>query len=396
MMKKITFTIFILLIVIFPFHTVNASKARTLGELKAELQALKNKYQQSQNNKANTQNQINVDKNSIGNKQNEITTNQKKVSDAMAESERLSIEIDEGKTKIKELLENYQVSKGNNVYLEYIFDATSYEDLVYRYALVEQVMNYQREEIDKWNNKIDQNTQLKKDLEAREIELNNQIANLETEIGKLGDKLSEYVDEMMDIKDEISSTQELIDYYKNLGCKDNQDLNECVSLLGDTKFIKPLVKGVITSYFGYRVHPISKKWKLHTGTDIGGNPEGTSVYSIANGKVGKIIRRASCGGNQVYVYHNINGKQYTSCYMHLKTINVNLGDKVSSTTVVGTVGGRTTTYDSCSTGAHLHLGLGTGWYGTSYTAYSSWISHLIDAKEKIGLPSKGTYWYSRY
>ena len=34
-------------------------------------------------------------------------------------------------------MESYQLIKSDNIYLEYIFEATSYEDLIYRYALVE-------------------------------------------------------------------------------------------------------------------------------------------------------------------------------------------------------------------------------------------------------------------
>ena len=202
----------------------------------------------------------------------------------------------------------------------------------------------------------------------------------------------------MDIDDEISSTEELIDYYESIGCQENEDLNSCVDVKGDTAFRKPLSKGTITSYFGYRTHPVTgEKNKFHTGVDIGGNKEGTNIYSIANGMVGKIIKRSSCGGNQVYIYHTIGGKKYTSAYLHLLTINVSVGDAVTSNTVIGTVGGGsgTRSYDKCSTGAHLHLGLGTGWYGSTYTSYNTWVSNLVDPQDVLNLPNKGVYWYSR-
>ena len=165
-------------------------------------------------------------------------------------------------------------------------------------------------------------------------------------------------------------------------------------------FRKPLVKGTITSYYGYRINPLTGKGtKFHSGTDIGGNKEGTNVYATANGTVGKIIRKASCGGNQVYVWHTIGGKKYTSLYMHLLNINVSIGDKVDSNTVVGTVGGGkgTWAWETCSTGAHLHFSVATGWYGdkNSYLSYSSFLAHLIDSKEVAKLPNKGKWWYSR-
>ena len=104
-----------------------------------------------------------------------------------------------------------------------------------------------------------------------------------------------------------------------------------------------------------------------------------------------------CGGRQVYIYHTINGKKYTSGYMHLLDIIVKVGDKVTSETVIGHVGGgrRTQSWESCSTGAHLHFMLANGWYGSTYTSYSTWLSNLFDAKKTLNLPNKYTYWYSR-
>ena len=113
--------------------------------------------------------------------------------------------------------------------------------------------------------------------------------------------------------------------------------------------------------------------------------------------VGKIIRRASCGGNQVYVYHTINGVKYNTSYWHLLTINVNVGDKVDSNTVVGTIGGgsKTSGWDWCSTGPHLHYMVANGWYGETYTTYSKFLANTKDPKQVLGLPNKGVYWYNR-
>lgn len=374
-----------------------ASKARTLKELRAELQALKDEYNKNESDKKATKNEINKAENSVTNKQNEIVANQGKISAATEETAALEVEIQEGKDSISRLMQAYQYASGNNVYLEYIFDAENYEDLIYRYAVIEEIMEYQEDQIASWKDKIAENDALKQELADREVLLENQIDSLSKEISNLGNKLDGFMDISMDIKDEIKSTEELIEYYEDIGCGETEDLEACVNVRGDTRFIKPLVKGRITSHFGYRTDPITgKKGSFHSGTDIGGNKEGTSVYSIANGTVGKIIRKSSCGGNQVYVHHIINGKKYTSAYLHLLSIKVKVGDKVSNTTVVGTVGGgRQTTWDNCSTGAHLHLGLGTGWYGADYTTYSKWVSHLVDAAEVLKLPKLGVYWYSR-
>lgn len=379
---------------------VNASSANTIAELRKEIEALKAKKQAQGNKKAQTQSEINTTTNKLNNTKNEITEGRNQIETARIEVEKLNKEIEEGTENIKSLMNSYQINGADNAYMDYIFKAESYADFVYRYTVIKQVLDYNKELIDGWNDKITQNEQLQVDLANKEVELNKKVTEYETNIDKLGDKLASYSDIVMDIQDEIDSTQELLNYYKELGCGENQNIYECISVKGDTMFRKPLVKGTITSYYGYRINPLTGKGtKFHSGTDIGGNKEGTNVYATANGTVGKIIRKASCGGNQVYVWHTIGGKKYTSLYMHLLNINVSIGDKVDSNTVVGTVGGGkgTWAWETCSTGAHLHFSVATGWYGdkNSYVSYSSFLAHLIDSKEVAKLPNKGTWWYSR-
>jgi len=398
-MRKVK-VLLLVIVSLFMISTVKvdaSSGAKTLAELRKELQALKNKKSANESAKKKTQNEITAAGNSIESSRNEITKGQEQIEKAKKDIEELTLDIADSKEKMKSLMNSYQKSEGDNIYLEYLFESESYADFVYRYTIIKQLADYTENQIIEMQDKIKTNEDLQEELKKKEIELNNKINSLEKSIDSLGDQLDDLVEETMDIKDEISSTEELINYYKNLGCGENENLDDCVSVKGDTKLRKPLVKGTITSYFGYRYHPISGKYKLHTGTDIGGNPEGTPVYASANGMVGKIIRKASCGGNQVYIYHTIGGKQITTGYMHLLSINVSIGDKVTSTTIIGQVGGGKTTqkYDSCTTGAHLHFMIANGWYGKTYTSYSTFVSNLQDAKKVLNLPNKYTYWYSR-
>lgn len=399
-MRKISKILLIIIMLLVFMPKVNASSANTIAELRKEIEALKAKKQAQGNKKAQTQSEINTTTNKLNNTKNEITEGRNQIETARLEIKKLDKEIEDGTENIKSLMNSYQINSADNAYMDYIFKAESYADFVYRYTVIKQVIDYNKELIDGWNEKIIQNEQLQVDLANKEVELNKKVSEYETNIDKLGDKLAAYSDIVMDIQDEIDSTQELLNYYKELGCGENQNIYECISVKGDTMFRKPLVKGTITSYYGYRINPLTGKGtKFHSGTDIGGNKEGTNVYATANGTVGKIIRKASCGGNQVYVWHTIGGKKYTSLYMHLLNINVSIGDKVDSNTVVGTVGGGkgTWAWETCSTGAHLHFSVATGWYGdkNSYVSYSSFLAHLIDSKEVAKLPNKGKWWYSR-
>ncbi len=394
-MKKVLILIILSVLLLAPSIKVEA-KAKTLADMRNELNSLKAKKSTNNSNKTLTKNQINTAKNNILNKQNEIETNQQTIIDATAESERLDKEIADGKTTLEELIRTYQSSKNDNIYLEYLFKATSYEDLIVRYTVMEQLMNYQEDQITEWEEKIQYNNDLKESLKQKEIDLNKQIDSLTTDIDKLGDRLDELDDMTQDIEAEIKSVQDSIKFYESLGCKENEDLDSCLSVSGDKVFLRPLTKGKVTSEYGYRTHPVTgKAQSFHSGTDIGGNAEGTPVYAIANGTVAKITKKSSCGGNMVYIHHVVNGKKYTSTYMHLLKFNVTLGQKVTSNTIIGYVGGGSTStrkggYDTCTTGAHLHLSLATGWYEKDYFSYSNWRSHLVNPRKVLNIPSSFT------
>lgn len=115
-------------------------------------------------------------------------------------------------------------------------------------------------------------------------------------------------------------------------------------------FSFPLRVGmIVTSPYGWRLHPVLGTSRLHNGTDFAANC-GTPVYASVAGVVSDVTFEEA-GGNVVYVNHGLkNGNSYTSAYVHLQATNVYPGQSVNSSTVIGWVG--TTGY---STGCHLHF-----------------------------------------
>ena len=105
------------------------------------------------------------------------------------------------------------------------------------------------------------------------------------------------------------------------------------------------VGGPVTSAFGMRTHPVTGKRKLHDGTDFGAAC-GTPVRAAADGVV--IARgRAKGYGRRVVVRHS---SDLETSYNHLSRIDVDVGDQVGPSTVVGRVGST-----GLSTGCHLHF-----------------------------------------
>ncbi|NLV90692.1 MAG: M23 family metallopeptidase [Tenericutes bacterium] len=113
---------------------------------------------------------------------------------------------------------------------------------------------------------------------------------------------------------------------------------------------------------------------------------GANVLAVANGVVVKKFW-TNCGGNQVYVHHNINGKKYTSAYLHLSQILVSEGQFVSKDTLIGKMGGQKGTGDTCTTGAHLHLSIAYGLRYKDYWTYNDYKARLINPRQVINFPS---------
>ena len=105
----------------------------------------------------------------------------------------------------------------------------------------------------------------------------------------------------------------------------------------------------ITSHFGPRIDPITKKaGAVHNGLDISAaNISGANIYSVLPGKVVNVNYNAKGLGHYIVVEHD--GLTVTYAHMQQRS-NFNIGDTVSTSDVIGAVGttGR-------STGPHLHL-----------------------------------------
>ena len=128
-----------------------------------------------------------------------------------------------------------------------------------------------------------------------------------------------------------------------------------------------------------------------------GVPHGTPVYSITTGTVMKISYKSSCGGNMVYIGHYTSSGTYTSGYFHLASVNVSVGQVVDQNTVIGYSGGVPSieSWDRCSTGAHLHLQMGTGIFMSDYFYYSNYVARKFDPRRLISFPAMGSYFSGR-
>lgn len=113
----------------------------------------------------------------------------------------------------------------------------------------------------------------------------------------------------------------------------------------------PLKKAYnVTSPYGVRIHPITKKKKKHEGADFGA-PAGDPIFAIAPGRVIESrLSTAPGGGYGEYVKIQHAGFKTTSAHMTSGTRAVEVGDYVREGSVIGKVGST-----GASTAPHLHF-----------------------------------------
>ncbi|HDS06506.1 MAG TPA: M23 family metallopeptidase [Bacteroides sp.] len=102
---------------------------------------------------------------------------------------------------------------------------------------------------------------------------------------------------------------------------------------------------LIASGFGYRIHPIYKIRKMHTGIDFSA-PVGTPVFATADGTVEIAVRSGRGMGNRIMIDH---GFGYKTLYAYMDEIRVRPGKQVKRGEVIGTVGDT-----GLSVAPHLH------------------------------------------
>ena len=392
MKRKFVLCIILVLTLFFIPISLNA---KTLSDLKSELQDLRNKKAAQDSEKQKTEEEYAAIKNRIQEIQYEINEGKARIEESKKKISELEEEIKVKQEEIGELFRFLQASNGENLYLEYIFGAETFTDFIYRSSIVEQLTRYNDELIEQMNKLIEENKQLQKELAEKELKLKQSQEELEKNLDELGDEIDNMNSEALSTSKLIEEKLEIIKYYEEAGCQDYQELSSCMAVPPSSGFTRPLVSAYVTSDFGYRIHPITNVRSLHTGIDLAIN-KGTPVYASAAGVVAAELVHTSCGGNRLYIHHIINGVEYTTGYFHLLSFNVNVGDVVTEDTVVGFVGGDSSTwyYDTCTTGAHLHFSLSQGWYlGDGYSNYSRWVSDLLDPASFIYFPYHFT---SRY
>ena len=391
MKKLLVVTSIILLLVSFVALPLDTS-AKTIQEFENEVTKYTQELENKKANLAKNEAEVAAIKKRIANIENQIE-------EAEAEIKRLQEEIEESQREIerkseesKNIISYYQVSNGENAYLEYAFGANDITDMIYRLSIVEQLTEYNNKIMKELEELIKKNQATQEELRKKEEELKGLKQELKAEQARIEADSEKLRESMPSIQEQINSARDSVKYYKSLGCGTTEDIQACEFRIAQASggslpsvgfFSRPID-------YGYYVRGM---WNGHMGVDVSSGNRNIAIHPIASGMIHAIYTDACttsywcdywCNGNAkiVVVKHNYNGRYIYSSYVHLSNYaNIWVGQYVSKDTVIGYMG---TT--GCSTGEHLHLEIADCHWKNGGCSYGAYTNRLINPDSLINFP----------
>ncbi len=318
-----------------------------INQLNAELSQYEAQYSRAVAELEKTRKEIEALNLSISRQRSEI---ERLNSEAKAQEEALANRV------------RFMYKTGGNFIFRLVFEGSSLSEIIEYLEFVGRVAEADKELVDKLNN-------TRQEIERKKVELENVLAQQKQLLLRQEEekKRLEYIISQKENKnrelesiyktkrnmlDEVKRNRKLYEELENeleaLSKKLEQEIRKLQQQQRNRVYSGQMiwpVKGVMTSKFGMRMHPILHDMRMHNGIDIAA-PSGTPVKAAQSGKV--IMAGALGGyGNCIIIDH---GNGVSTLYAHLSSIKELVGQEVHQGNVIGRVG--STGY---STGPHLHF-----------------------------------------
>ncbi len=392
-LKTIIALILVILMVIGIAASITAPFASAEGkDLQQDLADLQKKREEMEKDLAKIENKIDseLDKKEIIDRQ--INSLQSEIDIANEQLDTATKELNVANEQLKQATTEYETAfdeakkyirssyeSGSVSYLEIILGSGSITDFITRVEIIRELTAQQNRVLSKLKENRDliassQKTILEKQQQQKSAtnSLKNQKSTLDAKqkasdslvqkFNKQSDKLIAEIEEAERLEKEMGE-----EIRRQLAQEGNGNMNVPVS----DGFRYPLDAkwNIITSPFGYRTHPTTGVYKLHTGMDISGSGiSGANIYASKNGSVSKAGYHKAYG-NYAVINH---GDNTATLYAHMSTLLVSAGDVVLQGDVIGKVG--STGY---STGAHLHFEIIVGGEYRDPAPYFSGIINFV-------------------
>ncbi len=335
---------------------------RKLAELKGQKEALKNQANELQGELAWLSEKTNAERKKYSDLVDELNAAYSEMNTALQEASDAETALEEKQEQYKERLQ-VMFENRNKSTLEMLLESEDLSEFIANIQLISIIAENDRKTI--------------RDLDSAKA----QAFLKREEAEKYCDEMQEYVDqknaEIEDLKKNITNASNELDEKKQELSRAEKDEK---ALLAESEKIKAEIKRLQSlaayyggamvwpapgftsvnpsNYFGMRLHPIYKYWRMHNGIDINA-PFDAKLVAAADGKV---ILVNTIGGYDPVNGNNYGGSGYgnyiiidhgggiSSLYAHCKLLKVKNGDAVKAGQWIAVAGST-----GLSTGAHLHF-----------------------------------------
>lgn len=296
---------------------------------------------------------INELKTLIEEKEGQIAEKTKELEDAL---EVQQAQYEAMKSRIK-----FMYEKGDMLYLELVFVADSFGEMLNKADYIEMLSSYDRKMLDEYVAYAEYVALCKEGLEEEKSVLDEARAAVEEEEAALNELISTKEQEMYKMTSDIQSKEAAIREYEAEIASQNETIKALEAAVAEERkrlaeeqgrrydggmFTWPAPSYTrISDEYGNRQHPILGIQQFHNGLDMAA-PGGSAILAAYDGKVVAATYSNSMG-NYIMIDH---GDSLYTIYMHASALYVSKGAEVSKGDKIAAVGstGR-------STGNHLHF-----------------------------------------
>lgn len=255
----------------------------------------------------------------------------------------------------------FMYEHGQTFYLDMIFTAENFSEMLNRTEFVEKLAAYDRRKLEEYRETRAQIEELKEELEAEKIVLDAAKETVEEEQASVNALIASKEQEIKAYDSDIGNKSQLIREYEAEIAAQNAAIAALEQAVAEEKKkleeeSRPKYDGGkfkwpapsytrISDDYGNRIHPTLGVQQFHNGVDMA-SPSGSPILAAYDGEVVAAAYNASMG-NYVMIDH---GDSVYTIYMHASALYVAKGQHVARGDKIAAVGstGR-------STGPHLHF-----------------------------------------
>jgi murein DD-endopeptidase MepM/ murein hydrolase activator NlpD len=290
----------------------------------------------------------------LGSTEQRISAIRNQINNTQTQIQKLQANIDSQQTVLgKRLVAIYKY--GYQSYLQILFEARDFSEFINRYEMVGRYIRADLSAIKSLQQNQEEIARKKQqivrqhDSLTREKESYARLRQMaQSERSNLASKVQNRQRELSMIQNDRRSLEKALDELEDLSRAMESQIrglqHKNKTALGSGRYIWP-TQGRITSYFGYRIHPILRKRKYHSGIDIAA-PQGTPILASDSGVVVFSARNGGYG-KMIIIDH---GSGFSTVYAHCSYLLAGQGQTVTKGQEIAKVG---TT--GLSTGPHVHF-----------------------------------------